>query len=88
MSGISEKTRNQLQKDMEEETNLWRQTYGENSREENKLTNEEQQILDSYGYNGGVKRRRSRKHRKSHKKRTSHRRKSRGGRRHKKTHRR
>ena len=83
---ISEKTKQQLQADLEKDTADWKAIMGENTNKSTPpLTEEEQKILDQYASGYGGRRRRSRKHRASHKKRRSHRRKSRGGRRHKKT---
>ena len=88
MSTLSEKTKQQLQADLEKDTADWKAIMGENTnRNIPPLTEEEQKILDQYASGYGGKRRRSRKHRSSRKRKT-HRRKSRGGRRPKKSHRR
>jgi hypothetical protein len=66
----------------------WRESFGSSGEGSTGLSGDQSEVLNSTGAMAyGGRRRRSRKHRGSHKRKT-HRRKSRGGRRHKKSHRR
>jgi hypothetical protein len=87
MNSFSEKTTKQLEEESAKIMQYWKDFYGENKPKTPPLTQEEQKIFDEYAAAYGGRSRRSRKHRGTYKRKT-HRRKSRGGRRHKKSHRR